>query len=1253
MLQVVKKAVYKHGYIFIAAAWLYTISFLFTNYFSYTSSQVKVAKVLESYIKRQEARFDDLLQDTTKLAGILTDKPSDIKTELNNNFFGIYVYRNNVDDASPVAIYWNNNTMGVGKADITRPDGNYYTLYQNGSFNFIKKTIAYQGSNYIVACLIPIRWNYFYNDNYLEKWFQNFPELAARYDISNDSSGSAVHNSHGQQLFKVKSKLRVNNDQPGTFSTLLRVLSVILLIVFMNSIATELVTTIGFFKVFIVLAGVVFLLRYLTYYFAVPFNFRQLNLFHQIDYSSKLNQSLGDLLINSVLFYWITSFIKFNRPRVFQKGLVPDNRVMIVFAVVSLALLLGILYFFEDIISKLVTNSQVKFEVTNFFTIDITIIVSFIIICLLFLSFFYLSHLFIKPLLRAKISFNYKVLIMVSMGLIFVTVRSFYSPAPINFLVLIWFIVYILILEGRKTDAATNIIESPFFLFWAIFFMTSATALIYYQVKQIELVDRKKIAENYALKINDETSLLLGIAVNSIDTSLLSDGYVRFYDGRYNGNIKDSILNASFQDCQNKFNIHFYTYADKHEPLFNDDSLAYFDIKAIVQTGAKKTKINGLYYYENSPDAFSFIYFKEIYSSTGLYKGTFVMVAGSKRNDRDAVFSPLYRLVKNLSTDNNTNYSIGLYKRGRLVSTSNNDFDFADTLLKGQAPVFGDTLFTKNGYSQYWYNTGSDKTICVAKKSDWFLTAFTIFSYLFCLFIALVIFLHYSNMLFKTGFKWGAMQQVFSFNIRTQIQATIIAVSIFSFIVIGGITISFFVVSFNKDSTDKLIHTANVIKNEIEAANKKQDYDNALAIDNITSAGAGVAVKRRINEIAVLHGSDINFYDKNGNLLGSSQPFIFDNQILSNKMQPEAFYAMHYNHSTQYIQDEHIGSITYLSIYVVLQDAKGNITAYLNIPSLNSQNELKQEINNFLVTLININALIFIFAGGIAILVTSRITSSFTLIGNKMKEVSLGRINEEIAWQGKDEIGSLVNEYNKMVRKLEQSAQALARNEREGAWREMARQVAHEIKNPLTPMKLSIQYLQRAINNNASNVKELSQQVANTLIEQIEQLSKIAGDFSQFANIGNVVIEEFDIGDVIASLINLYSADSQLQITWAKTDAVCIVRADKVQLNRLFTNLIKNAIEASGDGDVINIDISQFVKDSNVVIAIADHGTGIPVEMQQKIFIPNFTTKSSGTGLGLAICHGIVEKANGDIWFETEEGKGTTFYVSLPLVKNA
>jgi len=237
------------------------------------------------------------------------------------------------------------------------------------------------------------------------------------------------------------------------------------------------------------------------------------------------------------------------------------------------------------------------------------------------------------------------------------------------------------------------------------------------------------------------------------------------------------------------------------------------------------------------------------------------------------------------------------------------------------------------------------------------------------------------------------------------------------------------------------------------------------------------------------------------------------------------------------------------------------------------------------------------------------------------------------------------------VQKLEQSAVDIAKSEREGAWREMARQVAHEIKNPLTPMKLSIQYLQKAIDNNAPNVKELSSGVARTLIEQIDHLSRIASEFSQFANIGNLTNEVFDLHELLYSLASLHSIHENAEVIWEPVEGRVDIFADKTQMNRLFTNLLQNAVEAIPSSRKGLILIREELSKGFVTVIIEDNGTGIPEEMKGKIFSPNFTTKTSGTGLGLAMCMGIVEQAKGEIWFDTNAKKGTSFHVSLPLAE--
>ena len=259
-------------------------------------------------------------------------------------------------------------------------------------------------------------------------------------------------------------------------------------------------------------------------------------------------------------------------------------------------------------------------------------------------------------------------------------------------------------------------------------------------------------------------------------------------------------------------------------------------------------------------------------------------------------------------------------------------------------------------------------------------------------------------------------------------------------------------------------------------------------------------------------------------------------------------------------------------------------------------------------------------------------------------------MNEAIIWNRRDEIGELVKEYNKMVAKLDNSAAALAKSEREGAWREMARQVAHEIKNPLTPMKLSLQYLQRAIDSNNSNVYELTKSVARTLVEQIDHLSQIAGEFSQFANIGNPRNEVFDLNESLKLLTQLHSIEDNLELTWKPVNGAVMIDADRTHINRLFTNLIQNALQAVPDGKRANIVMEEMLSEHSVLVTVQDNGSGIPADVRSRIFTPNFTTKTSGTGLGLAMCKGIVEESKGNIWFQTTMGLGTTFFVELPLV---
>jgi len=460
-------------------------------------------------------------------------------------------------------------------------------------------------------------------------------------------------------------------------------------------------------------------------------------------------------------------------------------------------------------------------------------------------------------------------------------------------------------------------------------------------------------------------------------------------------------------------------------------------------------------------------------------------------------------------------------------------------------------------------------------------------------------------------------------------------------------SVIFFTVRYENNNREKLNRAIRIMEKEAKTT-LSQDWDRNDTL-RYSIIDHKVQLEKAIQKISEIHGVDVNIYDLNGDLKVSSLPLPYNKGILSTKMNPVAFYHLNKKKEIQFFQKENIGKLSYISNYIPLMDAAGNEFAYINIPYFTSQNILRQEISNFLITIINLNAFIFLLAGIFSLFITERIGYTISLVGEKMKRIALGIKNEQIQWDRDDEIGTLVKEYNKMVLQLEESAAILAKTEREGAWREMARQVAHEIKNPLTPMKLSMQFLQKSIDQRSPDIVELARKVSLTLIEQIDHLGNIANAFSQFASIGEPNKELFDLNDTLRNILVLHETNENIRILRQLLQEPVIIYADKTQMHRLFTNLMINAVQAVPVDKTPSIIISQRKEGGRILTSIRDNGSGISEAARSNIFTPNFTTKTSGTGLGLAMCKRIVEQSDGDIYFETTTGEGTTFTVEIPF----
>lgn len=310
----------------------------------------------------------------------------------------------------------------------------------------------------------------------------------------------------------------------------------------------------------------------------------------------------------------------------------------------------------------------------------------------------------------------------------------------------------------------------------------------------------------------------------------------------------------------------------------------------------------------------------------------------------------------------------------------------------------------------------------------------------------------------------------------------------------------------------------------------------------------------------------------------------------------------------------------------------------------------QQSINGFIGSLINVYTFLLLATGVLAISVANYITQPIVRLGEKLKNLQLGK-NEPINWRSQDEIGDLIAEYNRMIAKLEESTTQLKRSERESAWREMAKQVAHEIKNPLTPMKLSIQHLQRTIQANPQEAEALTRRVSGTLIEQIDGLARIATEFSNFAKMPKPENQTFALNEVVESVFALFAANPahNVELKLELPTEKLSVFADKDHIIRVLNNLLTNASQAIPDDRQGRIRVALVANGNFAIVQVQDNGSGIPAELQEKVFQPNFTTKSSGTGLGLAMSKNIVEAAGGRIYFASEVGKGTTFFVELPI----
>ena len=458
-----------------------------------------------------------------------------------------------------------------------------------------------------------------------------------------------------------------------------------------------------------------------------------------------------------------------------------------------------------------------------------------------------------------------------------------------------------------------------------------------------------------------------------------------------------------------------------------------------------------------------------------------------------------------------------------------------------------------------------------------------------------------------------------------------------TFSLISGITYFQYREQIKDYNKDRLERKENAIKKDIDRTLKETTF--LLQTDKIH-----LIFKDEIYEIARIHGENITLYDLEGNPLISSTEDLFKSSV--QKTIPERILETLAIATEKRYVERVDAEIPQQISYSYIDDPKFKRLAILQIQYEDSESFINKEMRELLIRIGVVALIVFITAIFLAFILARYITLRLKDIEEKIKETQLDRRNKKVDTKSlPTELLTLVSAYNRMIDELEESAAQLAQNEREAAWREMAKQVAHEIKNPLTPMRLTVQSFERRFDPEDPEINTKIKEYSNTLIQQIDTMSSIASAFSNFADMPAQQSETLDVSNVVKLALDIFR---ERNIAFAKADHEIRAKFDRTQLIRVVTNLVKNAIQATKNTESPKILVDVQTVDAEVLITVSDNGIGITEENKPKIFEPKFTTKTSGMGLGLAMVKNIMETYNGSINFTSQEGKGTVFTVRFP-----
>lgn len=650
-----------------------------------------------------------------------------------------------------------------------------------------------------------------------------------------------------------------------------------------------------------------------------------------------------------------------------------------------------------------------------------------------------------------------------------------------------------------------------------------------------------------------------------------------------------------------------------------------------------------VYIYDNngrSSYAGIFVYYSQ---QSGLVRMLVQLEAKSQRENKGyaAVFR---KLSKNGSLLNGGVYSYGRFIEDRLVAFRGNyayPMILSET-LKDQIASATNGYYKSNGYVHFINMVSSEEIILVSRKSETFGSYVMSFAILFFALYALLSILSVSRRKRSTAFRTNFF--------KSRINITISVILVTSMVVLTVFSITFVIKRNDNNMKNMMSSRLNTIQALIEPNCRNIERAQELGTHEFTHT---------LEDVARMTNSDLSIFTTGGKAVFSTQPEVFDRMLVGYRLHQDAVFNICYRHQRFYIRKAVFADREFYMLYCPIFNANGKMLAILSTPYVDDDN-FRRDAFSHTVVLIVIFILLLVIGLYLSSAFINRLFRPLQEMMQQLKSTSIDNL-EKMNYSGNDEIATLVDSYNSMVEKLESSMKQVTQAERDKAWSEMARQVAHEIKNPLTPMQLEIQRLIRQKERGVENWDERFYKSSHIILEQIQILSETANEFSTFAKLYSEEPVSLDLDRVLQDQIMLREGNvNNVKLSYIGfKDA--IIEGPKPQLIRVVVNLLNNAIQAvegnapakdGSPGGLVSVCLRKSTRDGYYDMVFEDNGPGVSEENIGKLFTPNFTTKSSGTGLGLAICKNILEKCGGEIVYQRSEIlQGACFTVRLPAQK--